>query len=91
MCYAETKAELRMKEAIKTYEKETGIAIAESAFLEAQFAYLRMICPIQATLGEMKFSKMRPDTARAACARKTIRIISARAAMMFSGGIALSK
>jgi len=43
MCYAETKAELRMKEAIKTYEKETGIAVAGFAFLEAQFEYLRMI------------------------------------------------
>jgi len=54
------KAELRMKDAIKTYEKETGIAVAGCTFLEEQFEYLRKIYLIQATLGEMKFSKILP-------------------------------
>jgi len=60
MDYAELKAELRTKSAIKSYEQETGIAVAGSQKLEEVFDYIRRVYLIQATLGEMKFSKLLP-------------------------------
>lgn len=57
---AEVIAAVWTKNAIKTYEQETGISVAETPVLEEQFEYLRKIYLIHATLGEMKFRKILP-------------------------------
>ena len=57
---AETKAEIRIKDAIKTYEQETGIPVAGCAPLEEIFGQIYKIYLFHATLGERKFSRILP-------------------------------
>ena len=57
---AEIQAEARIKDAIKSYEQETGIRVAGCAVLEEIFGGVYKIYLFQATLGERKFSKILP-------------------------------
>lgn len=57
---AAIQAEARIKDAIKSYEQETGIPVAGCAVLEEIFNVIYKIYLFQATLSERKFSRIPP-------------------------------
>lgn len=57
---AAIKAEARIKDAIQSYEQETGIPVVGCAVLEEIFSEVHKIYLFLATLDERKFSRILP-------------------------------